>query len=74
MATGDRSYLTSMLPVLELEFEWWQKNRRFKVVSQKGNTQTVYFYKTGTTSPRPESMWADMKGRFFIRIRVVICL
>lgn len=60
--TGDLDYVKKMLPDLEAEFDWWQKNRRFQVVSQSGTPQTVYFYKTGTSLPRPESMWADLQA------------
>jgi len=61
-ATDDLDYVREMLPYLEKEFDWWQKNRNFLVQSQRGNTLNIYFHKTSTTLPRPESMWADLEA------------
>ncbi|KAI6205118.1 Trehalase [Aphelenchoides besseyi] len=58
--TQDMEFLTKMMPYMEKEFEFWEKNRKFTVESESGVTHEVYFYRTGTSQPRPETMWADL--------------
>ncbi|KAI6173256.1 Trehalase [Aphelenchoides besseyi] len=60
--TQDMEFLTKMMPYMEIEFKFWEKNRKFAVVSESGVTHEVYFYRTRTSKPRPETMWADLSA------------
>jgi hypothetical protein len=59
--TEDRQFVKDMMEQLENEFQFWETNRKFEIKTNDGESYKVYFYRTGTFGPRPESMREDLK-------------
>ncbi|KAI6190091.1 Trehalase [Aphelenchoides bicaudatus] len=58
--TDDINFVKEMLPLLEQEFQFWENNRKFPIEHSNGKSYDVYFYRTNTFAPRPESMRVDL--------------
>ncbi|KAI6226421.1 Trehalase [Aphelenchoides fujianensis] len=58
--TQDIEFVKKVLAYMEMEFDFWESNRKFDVTLASGESEEVFYYKTGTKMPRPESMWADL--------------
>ncbi|PIO77801.1 alpha,alpha-trehalase [Teladorsagia circumcincta] len=58
LVTRDKDFLNEMLPIMEREIQFWQKNRTISL-GVDGETITMYQYRTPSTVPRPESYRED---------------
>ncbi len=58
-ATRDARFMAEMLPVVELELNFWRQNRS-RNVALNGREYNVFQYLTPTNTPRPESFREDM--------------
>ncbi|XGW09581.1 hypothetical protein V3C99_011676 [Haemonchus contortus] len=58
LATRDTNFIREMLPIMEKEFQFWQKNRTVDI-TVNGESITMFQYRTPSTVPRPESYRED---------------
>ncbi|GMR62309.1 hypothetical protein PMAYCL1PPCAC_32504 [Pristionchus mayeri] len=58
IATGDANFTRSILPSVEKELQFWEKNRQFSVMKD-GAAFNVFQYKTTSNCPRPENFLVD---------------
>ncbi|VDO24972.1 unnamed protein product [Haemonchus placei] len=58
LATKDTNFIREMLPIMEKEFQFWQKNRTVDI-TVNGESITMFQYRTPSTVPRPESYRED---------------
>lgn len=75
-ATGDRAFLTQVLPSAKTEWEFWMRER---VVMVNGEHLNKYF--TDSDGPRPESYKEDLntvstlpQGSFIARAFSYVCI
>ncbi|KAL3096432.1 hypothetical protein niasHT_028668 [Heterodera trifolii] len=59
-ATGDIEFLKEIMPTLEKELNFWQKNRSIQI-KVNGKTKTFYQYRADTKLPRPEAFCQDVE-------------
>ncbi|KAF2071363.1 hypothetical protein CYY_007322 [Polysphondylium violaceum] len=60
-ATNDIQFLEEILPILDLEYQWWMKYRVAKV-AKNDQLYTLNLYNVSNQSPRPESYFEDFTG------------
>ncbi|VDP10386.1 unnamed protein product [Heligmosomoides polygyrus] len=58
-ATRDKSFVREMLPIMEKEHDFWNRNRSLNI-ELDGEAVTMYQYRTPATVPRPESYREDV--------------
>jgi neutral trehalase len=60
-AQGDTEWMTSILPTLEIEYNYWMDpgTRALQVPDSQGNVHTLNRYYSDSDRPRPESYVAD---------------
>jgi len=56
--TGDREFLTQILPLLDREYAFWQKNRVVDVITPV-HLAHLNIYRVNVTTPRPEAYLED---------------
>ncbi|KAL3106494.1 hypothetical protein niasHT_011871 [Heterodera trifolii] len=59
-ASGDIEFLKEIMPTLEKELNFWQKNRSIQI-KVNGKTKTFYQYRADTKLPRPEAFCQDVE-------------
>ncbi|KAK6023417.1 alpha,alpha-trehalase, partial [Ostertagia ostertagi] len=64
LATRDKEFLRTMLPIMEKEIQFWQKNRTVSL-GVDGETITMYQYRTPSTVPSQRSRGWDFSIRWF---------
>lgn len=59
-ATGDIDFLREMLPLLDKEYQHWNKERIVDWVTESGEHFQLYQYRVYMDTPRPESYVEDV--------------
>lgn len=59
-ATGDTDFMTSLLPEIEQEVNFWIKNRS-RQLNIGVDVRMVFHYKAKSNTPRPESYKEDLE-------------
>ncbi|CAJ0574228.1 unnamed protein product, partial [Mesorhabditis spiculigera] len=59
-ATKDKDFLRLMMPLVEIEMDFWMRNRTIQVLDSNGKNRTMYLYRSITTCPRPENYLVDV--------------
>jgi alpha,alpha-trehalase len=57
--TQNATFVKEMLPFMEKEFNYWQKNHKYNI-TVGSQTHTVYRWRAGSNTPRPESYKEDI--------------
>jgi len=60
-ATNDLEFVKSMLPLMEKERAFWQRERQVDLQTENGDTMHVYQYRVDAQGPRPESYKEDVE-------------
>jgi alpha,alpha-trehalase len=60
-ATGDLEFVRTMLPLLEKERAYWQRERQVDWKNANGETFELYQYRVNAQGPRPESYKEDLE-------------
>jgi len=59
-STNDLEFVKKMLPLMERERAFWQRERSVDVTMNNGDTAQVFQYRAGAEGPRPESYKEDI--------------
>jgi len=59
-ATNDLTFVNAMLPLMEKERQYWDRERRVDYKTEDGETFQLYQYRVSASGPRPESYKEDI--------------
>lgn len=59
-ATNDLEFIKAMLPLIEREKSFWQKQRSVELQTENGHHVNLYQYRVDAQGPRPESYKEDI--------------
>jgi alpha,alpha-trehalase len=65
-ATNDLEFIKQMLPLMEKEKIFWQRERKVDLQTFDGDTVPVYQYRASADGPRPESYREDIDTAAFM--------
>ncbi|VDP01718.1 unnamed protein product [Soboliphyme baturini] len=61
LATYDSDFVKTLLPTIERELKFWDRNRSVTVRTKSGALAALYQYRVEAGYPRPESYWEDVR-------------